>query len=188
MIRLFAAAQEVQRFMQERHWEFCIIGGLALTRWGEPRGTGDVDITLLTGLGNEEPFIGDLLVTFPSRVADAAAFALRNRVLLVQASNGVPVDIALGGFPFEEVAVRRATPFEFAPGVSLMTCSAEDLIVFKAFAAREQDWVDVAGVAVRQGSGLDWAYIEDQLRVLCELKQEPEILDRLRRVREQSRR
>jgi hypothetical protein len=37
--------------------------------------------------------------------------------------------------PFEESAVARATPYEFAPGIFLVTASAEDLIVMKAFAA-----------------------------------------------------
>ena len=51
---VFEAALEVQRFLQERHWRFCIIGGVALQRWGEPRATVDVDLTLLTGFGEEE--------------------------------------------------------------------------------------------------------------------------------------
>src|SRR5438552_3575923 len=31
-------------FCQEQGWRFCIIGGLALQRWGEPRLTRDIDI------------------------------------------------------------------------------------------------------------------------------------------------
>ena len=79
--------------------------------------------------------------------------------------------------------VSRATPFDFAPGVSLITCSAEDLVVLKAFAARGQDWVDVEGILVRQGNGLDWNYIQHQLNPLVELKGEPEIVTRLQEIR-----
>jgi hypothetical protein len=43
--------------MHARRWEFCLIGGLAVQRWGEMRTTLDVDITLLTGFGREEEFI-----------------------------------------------------------------------------------------------------------------------------------
>jgi predicted nucleotidyltransferase len=61
----------------------------------------------------------------------------------------------------------------------LRTCSAEDLIVLKAFAGRGQDWVDVERIVVRQTGKLDWDYIRDQLRPLAALKEAPEILDQL---------
>ena len=183
MNTLFAAAQEVQDFMQKRGWRFCFIGGLALLRWGSPRTTQDVDVSVFTGFGNEEPYVRDLLARFAPRIQNAAEFARDSRVVLVKASNGVPVDLALGAVPFEQEAVHRATPFEFAPGISLVTCSAEDLIVSKAFAARDQDWADVKSIAVRQKGRLDWNYIERQLRPLCEVKEAPDILDRLADMR-----
>jgi hypothetical protein len=34
--------------------------------------------------------------------------------------------------------------------VPLHTCSAEDLIVLRAFADRSKDWVDIEGVIIRQ--------------------------------------
>ena len=180
---LFAAAQEVQDFMQKRGWRFCFIGGLALLRWGSPRTTQDVDVSVFTGFGNEESYIRDLLARFTARLEGAAEFARDSRVVLVNASNGVPVDLALGAVPFEQEAVRRATPFEFAPGISLITCSAEDLIVLKAFAAREQDRADVEGIAARQRGRLDWDFIEKQLRPLCQAKEAPDIMDRVAAVR-----
>ena len=39
MNAIFAAAKEVADFMQARGWEYCIIGGLAVQRWGELRTT-----------------------------------------------------------------------------------------------------------------------------------------------------
>ena len=181
---LFEAGDELERFLMERQWRFCIIGGVAIARWGEPRATRDVDITLFVGFGAEEPFVEQLLAHFQARVSDAAGFALTNRVLLLLAGNGTPVDIALGGLPFEESVVDRASPFEFAPGLFLTTCSAEDLVVLKAFADRPGDWADVEGVVVRHGDDLDWPYIVAQLEPLCELKEAPEILKRLEYVRE----
>lgn len=54
---LLATAVELQRFFEERRWSFCIIGGIALQRWGEPRVTQDADATLLTGFGGEGKFV-----------------------------------------------------------------------------------------------------------------------------------
>ena len=63
------------------------------------------------------------------------------------------LDIALGAVPFEENAISRASRDNFGTAqqpVRLNTCCAEDLVVHKCFAAREQDWADVRGILVRQ--------------------------------------
>ena len=183
MIELIRVAADVQAFCDARRWRFCFIGGLALQRWGEPRETVDVDLTLLTGFGGEDPFIEALLERYAGRVDDAAEFARTNRVLLLRSASGVGIDIALGALSFEESVVARATPFAFPGNVSLRTCSAEDLVVLKAFAARGRDWVDIEGVIARQAGALDWSCIDAELRPLAALKDAPEILSELARRR-----
>lgn len=85
----------------------------------------------------------------------------------------------------EELRQLSPSPFEFEPGVRLTTCSAEDLVVLKAFAGRSKDWGDIESLCLRQGS-LDWEYIDRQLGPLVEAKEAPEILEHLRRVRVQT--
>ncbi len=100
-----------------------------------------------------------------------------------------PFGIALGAIPFEESVVERAQDVELAPGIRLRICSAEDLIVPKAFAGRSIDWHDVRMTIVRQGEeNLDWAYVDRHLGPLCEVKGEPEILERLKDLRRGCRR
>ena len=183
MNEVIRAAAELQEFCLARAWRFCFIGGLAVLRWGEPRETVDVDLTLLTGFGAEDRFIDALLGRYDARVDDAADFARTRRVLLLRAPSGVGLDIALGGLPFEETAVERSSLFSFPPDVPIRTCSAEDLIVLKSFAARPKDWIDVEGVIIRQTGKLDWPYVHAQLAPLVELKEAPEILDELERRR-----
>lgn len=177
------AAADLQAVCEAERWRFCFIGGLAVQRWGEPRETVDVDLTLLTGFGDEDRFVSTLLERFEPRVDQPAAFARANRVLLLKARSGVGLDIALGGLPFEELAVSRATLFTFPPDVPLRTCSAEDLIVLKAFADRPKDWVDVEGIILRQAGTIDWDYVRLHLAPLVELKEAPEILEQLERRR-----
>lgn len=176
---VFDAAREVQEFLLQSGSEFCFIGGIALQRWGEPRYTRDVDLTLLCPLGSEGPVIEDVLGRFAGRILDARAFALRNRVILARNAAGVPIDVALGTLPFERHCVDRASKFNFGPGLDLLTCSAEDLVVLKAFAGRGQDWVDLENVLVRQRRSLDWALVVGELRPLLELRETPENLDKL---------
>jgi len=183
VIEVIRAAVELQSVCEAQRWGYCFIGGLALQRWGEPRETVDVDLTLLAGFGGEQRFIEILLGRFEARIENAAEFALTRRVLLLRAKSGVGLDIALGGLPFEESAVARSSVFAFPGGALLRTCSAEDLIVMKAFAARPKDWLDVEGVIIRQTGKLDWSYIRRHLTPLAELKGAPEILDELERRR-----
>lgn len=180
---LFEAAREIGSFKTERDWKFCVIAGLAVARWGEPRATLVADLTLLTGWGNEEAYVRALLSHFPARIPDAAEFAIARRILLIKATNGVDIDIALGALPFEEEMIQRAAEQHFAPGGSLPCCTAEDLVIMKSFADRPRDWLDVQGIVARQ-SNLDRDYILEHLATLSGLKEAPEILARAKRILE----
>ena len=181
---LFEVAKRVQTFLDARGWRSCVIGGVAVQRWGEPRLTRDVDITLLAGLGGEEKYVDEILKHFASRISDAREFALSRRVMLLLSEDGTEIDVALGGLPFEENSVNRASEFEFYPGMTLRTCSAEDLMVMKAFAGREQDWGDVKGIIARQEE-LNWKLIYSELEPLCELKEAPDIVARLKKMQKE---
>ena len=186
VIDLLDTARELQDFCDKHDWRCCFIGGIAVQRWSQARVTRDVDLTLLTGFGHEAPFIESLLGRYSPRVANPAQFALRSRVLLLNSSSGIGIDISLGGLPFEHLVVERATSFEFAPGLELRTCSAEDLMVMKLFASRAIDIRDAEGIAVRHEKTLDWRYVEEQLTPLAEAKEEPAVLQQLARIRKLS--
>lgn len=176
---IWKSATELQHFLTEHGFRFCFIGGLAVQRWGEPRATKDVDVALLTGFGTEQSYIRTILEQYAPRLEDAATFAIYSRVLLAEDHRGTPIDIALSGLPFEERAIERSTPWGTPKGGRINTCSAEDLIVFKAFASRPMDWNDIEATLIRQGNRLDRNLILEELTPLAELKEEPEILDRL---------
>jgi hypothetical protein len=84
--------------------------------------------------------------------------------------------------PFEQRAADRATDFAVQEGVALTTCSAEDLVILKAFAGREKDWLDIEGIAIRQAGRLDENLIWRELTPLLELKDAPEAAARLRSI------
>jgi len=168
--------------MESRGWPFCFIGGLAVIRWGEIRATRYSDLCILCGFGNEEKYIHGFLKRYQPRIPDAATFAQHNRVLLLYADNKVPLDISLSGLVFEEEMIRRASQYAYTPEISLITCSAEDLIILKAFADRPKDWGDVESILARQKHHLDEDYIVNRLTPLCDLKEQPEIVAGLRKM------
>lgn len=139
---------------------------------------------LRCGFGQEDEFSGPLLTCgYLPRIPDTADFARRNRVLLLAASNGVPIDIALAALPFENLVVQRSSLFVFERGGALRSCSAEDLIVLQLFAFQPRDLLDVETVDIRQGDRLDWNYIETNLTPLADVQEEPGIMKARARLR-----
>lgn len=186
MNALLEAADEVCTFMSERQWKFCIIGGLAVQQWGEPRTTLDADFTLLTGWGEEDGFVRALLDRFECRLENAFEFAISRRILLIRASNGTDIDIALGALPFEVSMIERAIPRAFSPRFVLPCCTAEDLFIMKVFAGRARDWLDAESIVKRQ-SRLNANYVLDYIREFSELKEAPEMFSRAKQLLEGAR-
>jgi hypothetical protein len=66
--------------------------------------------------------------------------------------------------------------------LALQTCSAEDLIVHKAFAGRDRDWLDIEGILLVQKGRLNLNQVVEELNPLLALKEEPESLGKLARL------
>jgi len=179
---IFIAAREIQAFIHSQKWQFCFIGGLAVLRWGEIRMTQDVDLCLQVGFGNEDRYITGLAQHFSTRISDAAGFARKHRVLLLRSSGNIAIDVAFSGLEFETRMISRASLFSFTEDIQLCTCSAEDLLVLKAFADRPQDWLDVEGILARQGAAIDRSYCLRELSHLCQARDHSDILDRFHRL------
>jgi len=183
---IFEAALEAQTACQEIGLRFCVIGGVALQRWGEPRYTADVDLSVLTEPGEESAAAQALLRELPARIEGALAFAERARVLLLRSEQAVGIDIVLAGLPFEARVIQRATDWELGDSRKLRTCSAEDLLIMKVFAGRDKDWADVTSVIERRGERLDLELVRRELKPLLEAKEQPELAEELeKRIRKQ---
>jgi hypothetical protein len=178
---VFDAALAAQEACEKIGLKFCIIGGVALQRWGEPRFTADVGLSVLVEHGEEDTVASELLARLEARVDSAIEFARRTRVLLLKSVEGVGIDIVLVGLPFEARAIERSSLWTIGDGTVLRTCSAEDLLVMKCFAARDKDWADVTSILERLGPHLDLDLVREELQPLVAAKEEPEILQQLER-------
>lgn len=179
---ILEAAVEVDRRFADAGFRYCMIGGIALQRWGQPRMTLDVDVTVMTDFGGEGPIIKQIMQWFRPRIEDAAEFAGQSRVLLLTAGEDVGVDVTLGALPFESRMIDRSSVWQLDDQRSLRTCSAEDLIVQKAFAGRDQDWVDIRNVIDRQADALDRKLIVVEVEPLLELKDDRQAQQRLHAI------
>src|SRR5687768_8613335 len=96
---VYDAALEVQDFFGKQGWKYCLIGGLAVIRWGYLRTTRDADFSLLTGFGDEAAYIKELSLAFRGREQDEKLLAQVRRVYRAYASNGAEIDIAFAALP-----------------------------------------------------------------------------------------
>jgi hypothetical protein len=145
-----SAIWEIHSFLSQLGVSYALIGGSAVQHWGEPRFTQDVGLTVSAPLDNPTEFIQTILDHFPPRMENALAFARRNRVILVRAGNGCPVDISLSLPGYEDEVMRRAIDYTLETNKVVRLCSAEDLIIHKAVAGRPQDVRDIEGIVYRQ--------------------------------------
>jgi hypothetical protein len=173
---LASAAEQVLAVLDAADIRACVIGALAVHRWGEPRATSDADFSALAPYGDEADVIRALLDQFAPRRPDAAEFALVSRVLLLKTDDGVEVDVALAAFPFEVEALEMASSWQILPDISLRTCPAEHLIVYKLVAARPHDIGDMVSIVRRQGRRLDVDRIRRWGSEFAELKGDPDLL------------
>ena len=178
----FETAWQLHSFLSQHRIPYVIIGGIAVQRWGQPRLTRDVDITILLPPGNEDAGLREIVAAFPARIEDAVAFALEHRVLPVEVPGGSEADISLGLPAYEEHAIARAVPYDLGDGREVRLCSAEDLIIHKALAGRPQDVLDIEGIVVRQGAVLDIAYVRRWLRELAQFAGDPAVAARFERI------
>lgn len=182
MNRQFETAWRLHTFLSTRGIPYVIIGGIAVQRWGQPRLTRDVDITVLLPPGREEATLREILATFPPRLEDAVTFALQHRVLPVEVPGGSEADLSLGLPGYEEEVIARGIPYDLGDGREVRLCSAEDLIIHKALAGRPQDVLDIEGIVARQEKALDIAYVRQWLEELARVADDPEVAARFERI------
>lgn len=174
--RLLLAAKEVLDLLDLHGHSACAIGGLAVLQWGEPRVTQDADISVLAPFGEETRVVDLLLGHLRPRGPDARTFALKNRVVLVTSTNGVPVDVGLAALPFEQEALRRAKRCQWTPEIAFRICTAEDLLIYKLAAQRPRDLLDVGGIVRLQWRHLDIERIRIRTAELSAMLEGPDLL------------
>jgi len=127
----------------------------------------------------DEECAAKLIGRFTARHPNPMAFAQRSRFLPLLHESGVPMDVALGALDFEERSIERASWWAVKGQKKLFTCSADDLVVHKAFAGRDRDWGDLEGIIAVQAGKLNVPQIFAELGPLAELKEDDGIISKL---------
>ncbi len=174
---LLAPLVALQRLLARFDDQGIIIGGVAASLLGKPRLTAGVDAVLLVSTDDLPRLIQAAAQEGLSpRIADAEAFARRNRVLLLRhQETGIDVNLSLGVLPFEVEAVERGVVYPLSEA-SLRLPTPEDLIIFKAVAHRPKDLLDIQAI-IASHPDLDRARVENWMRQFAQALDMPELWD-----------
>lgn len=157
-----------------------LIGGVAVVAHGVRRLTDDVDAALWApGVELEALLEGLARDGLRPRIPDALVFARQSQVLLLQhGASGVDIDLSLARLPFEDDALNRATRVRLG-NTRVPVASPDDLLVYKAIAARERDRSDIERLLELHGSEIDTERVVAVVRELADALERPELLANL---------
>lgn len=148
-----------------RRW--FLFGARAVSVWGIPRLTEDVDVTV-----EDVATTADLIAALRKhdvrpRIDLDEEFVRRSRVLpMIHEGTDTAIDVVLAGPGLEEEFFARAKKMRVA-GIEVPVISPEDLLITKILAGRPKDIEDVRGVLRVRGETLD---LDRVRRVLGELE------------------
>ena len=106
---IIVALCDLTLWLEAAETPYVTIGGVGVSLLAGSRTTQDIDAVLWLDTGTLESFIpAGAAFGFIPRISDAADFARRNRVILLEHQpTGIGVDLSCGALPFEKEMVAR---------------------------------------------------------------------------------
>jgi hypothetical protein len=182
MAELDDALTTLAAWLEREHVPYMVIGGFAVTVWGEPRFTRDLDVTVSVPGDRLNSTIHRISAEFPPLVTNPVKFVNETRVLPMMVQS-TPVDLIFAALPYEEAAIARARRVNLTSG-SVQICSPEDLILHKIVSQRPRDHEDVEGVFRYRHAELDYAYLNPRVEELADALADSNMRDWYRRLRQ----
>lgn len=172
--QLESSLHTVVNYLDQHNYRYAIIGGIALSYWGVLRATYDVDIKVLVPDSDYPAMRNALFSAFPVRARPELP---ANSLIVAVAIGDVIIDFLLALPGYEEMIIERAIQIDLGEW-SAWVCTAEDLIIQKAVAGRDKDWLDIEGILIQQASQLDTEYVHGWLVQFVEALENPQLLER----------
>ena len=144
-----------------------LIGGVAVAKWGFPRATKDVDLTISVGVSHSSDVDGLLnaagfeKLDGPSEINDSQLLVSKYWLPTpgLSEEDGIGVDLFFTNMEWQEEAMaRRVMARAEGQKQAFWIASREDLLLYKLLAYRAKDIIDLEGLMERQYVNMDWHY------------------------------
>lgn len=180
--RLEKALAAIASALRAARVPWMVIGGIAIIARGVRRMTTDVDVVVRGDETTPAAMVRALATwRIVPRIADAEGFARERLVLLLRHEpTGVDLDLSFGWTTFEHEALEACSDATYG-SVGAPMARAEDLVIFKAMAARPKDIEDAAALMLMHKE-IDVGRVRRHLTELAELADEPSLMGGLEAV------
>ena len=162
---------QLAKLFDELQIDYAVLGGIAVSYYGEPRFTWDIDVNILLRTDQIEDFLETAKMRgFSPRTPNAREILKKTGVLPMTFVDGEEeghCDLIVAQNALEIAGIRRASFRDIGNSrIKLIAC--EDLVLHKIASDRPRDREDLLGILRRQGKNMDRTYIHDWLRRLSE--------------------
>ena len=163
--------------MRRARVPYMLVGALALSAWGRPRATLDIDFMILAADIPEKLVTGLAALGFDRDLAWERNNPFLKGVHARFRSARVVLDLLLRKDSHHDAAFARRRRKHYG-GMHIWFPSAEDLILLKLRAGRHTDFDDVVGIFERVGADLDLGYLNRWARRLGIIDELNYVIDR----------
>ena len=162
-----AVVKSIARILEEEELVYVIVGGIAVSAWGNIRTTRDIDIMLLLNEGDANELEVALKRERFSIQAEDIVDALNQRSHFTIFDEVSEYHLDAKGIYSENdrLTLTRRRKVSLAD-FEFYVASPEDLIANKLLFGSEQDIKDAEGIYARQLDNLDMAYLEGRCKSL----------------------
>ena len=185
MDKLIESLVALQTQLGQAGIQSAAVGAIALSVWGEPRLTRDVDVKVMLQRQDAARLLEIIAADYVALLPDPLVSLRRTGILFVQDRWSTRLDLLLADTSFDMEAIRRSVPVELQPEATVQVCTAEDLIIYKLVSTRPRDHADAESVIHRQGNLLDDDYVLDWLRQFEIALDDSTLISGYRRLRAQ---
>lgn len=161
--------KKLAQIFEEQKISYLITGGVAVTIWGAPRYTADVDLVVEIAERDKIQQLAEALKrAFPKAYIDTCqaldAWERKSEFNVIESVSGVKIDFWLAKGEFDKARIKRAWAKNIK-GKMVKFISPEDLIISKLIWSKKAggSWRqidDVKSVLAVQGKELDFDYLK----------------------------
>jgi len=175
---LLKTLDKILEIALKAHVPLMFMGGIAVSLWGHPRTTYDIDAVIGISSSEKDKFLLEASkqnFTYdkrnPVKIIQKSAF-----ITLASSakSHKIYVDLFLASGEYQRAALSRRKEIKLS-GRKIPVISAEDLILYKLLAGRTKDIDDIREILVFQKGKLDMTYMKkwaEKLNIITFLKDE----------------
>lgn len=169
--------KQLVKLMKDAKVDYAILGGVAVSIYGEPRLTFDIDVNILLNVSKIDSFVKRAKM-YGFLPLISRKFIKATSVMPMEFSKNKikgKIDFIIAQNALEYSGIKRAI-LKKINNFKIKLVTPEDLIIHKITSQRPRDIEDVQGILLRQNKKIDFHYINFWLKRICEVNKKPELL------------